>query len=83
MSSCCAAKRVFCKLTRAVYPAESLKLGSVPFCTKYFTRSKSPFIAADQIPAQDAQHPTSLTHLSNQNKIVLLGLVYIFDSSAV
>lgn len=46
------------KLTRAVYPAESLRFGSVPFCSKDVTLCRSPSIAADQIPAQmdDTQH---------------------------
>lgn len=39
-------------LTRAVYPAESLRFGSVPLWTKEETRSRSPSIAADQIPAK-------------------------------
>lgn len=38
------------KLTRAVYPAASLMLGSAPFWTKDLTLSRSPSIAADQIP---------------------------------
>lgn len=46
------------KLTRAVYPAESLRFGSVPFCSKDLTLCRSPSTAADQIPAQrdDTQH---------------------------
>lgn len=45
------AKHLPSQLTRAVYPAESLRLGSVPFWTKDLTLSESPSIAADQIPA--------------------------------
>lgn len=54
------------QLTRAVYPVESRRLGSVPFWTKNWTLSKSPFIAADQIPAgrnntQQCIQPSSIS----------------------
>lgn len=55
-------------LTRAVYPDESLRFGSVPLWMKDLTLSKSPSTAADQIPANHI-----LKLVTQVNKRVSLG----------